>query len=723
MFQAQRQSTSVAAGTSDVAVGFAPFTQLDLQTIWTLVWRGKATILRAVAASLFVAFVFLLVAPRQYTAVTQLLIDPSDLRAVGTDLTSNQIGDAAVIQVESQSRVLTSDSVLGRVVGEQGLADDPEFTAPSLIRELTSGLSSMFAGAPRAAADKKLVALDEFKRHVKVTRTDRTYVIDIDVTSKDADKAARLANAIADAYLAEQTKARSDAARQISQSLSGRLKELQDRVRDAEDKVEAFKAQNNIVDANGSGQLVNEQQLSELDRLLEAARSRTADAQARYEQVERVQQSKDPTGAFPEAVQSPTITALRTQYAEIMRREAEQMATLGARHPAVLDIQAQAERLRGMIADEISRVAASAKNEYETAKANQQTLEQNLETLKHTTIDTSSAMVGLRELQREAQASRAVYETFLARARETGEQERLDTKNIQVITKAIPPLNRSWPPSNPVVALAALFVGLASGTGIVLMRASGEPSQPRWTGIRLFRREPRSAAAPTAAAAEPAIPVLAVLPDIDIAFGLNALAEPNSGLATEMRRVYETLHASHEARGNPRILVVASGDDDDTAMVALMLAALAAASQRVLLVDADLERRTLSAIDADRTEAGLVDVAVGRRMLSDVITHDRETDVNLVSFVAPNSRRDRRISDADVRRAFEQTRRFDMVIVAAMDGSRDPSARFFADLVDHIVLVARADQQGEDDAELFVLGLGQNARKVRGAVLTSAAAA
>src|SRR5208282_4595959 len=149
-------------------------------------------------------------------------------------------------------------------------------------------------------------------------------------------------------------------------------------------------------------------------------------------------------------------------------------------------------------------------------------------------------------------------------------------------------------------------------------------------------------------------------------------------------------------------------------------AAVAAATQRVLLIDADLKRRTLSAIDADQTEAGLVDVAVGRRELSDVIVRDRETNINLLSFVAPNSRRDRRISDADVKQAFAQTKRFDMVIVAAVDLRSDPSTRFFAGLVDHIVLVAGADEQAERAAEQFVARLGHDARKVRGAVLIGA---
>ncbi len=171
------------------------------------------------------------------------------------------------------------------------------------------------------------------------------------------------------------------------------------------------------------------------------------------------------------------------------------------------------------------------------------------------------------------------------------------------------------------------------------------------------------------------------------------------------------------------MLVVAADDGDDSAAVAPALAVAAAATDRVLLIDADLQRRTLAALDAEPGSAGLVDVAVGHRKLAEVITRDRATDINLVPFVAPASRRDRRINDADVRRAFNETQRFDLVIVAAIATDRDPSIRFFASLVDHIVLVARADEHDAEAAERFIAQIGRGASKVRGAVLTGAAVA
>ncbi len=578
MFETPRQIRTAVVGDGSFAVAPAPLSQIDFSQLWSVLWRGRITILVSTFAAVALAAMFIVLAPHEYTAVTQILIDPSDLRAVGNDTQPAQASDAALLQVESQVDVLTSDAVLRRVVASEGLDRDPEFVrAPSLFNALL--------GRNAVPGGRTLAALNELKRRVTVKRNERTYVVDIGVTSRDPNKAVRLANAIAQAYLAEQTQVRTDAARQVSQSLSARLKELKDSVREAEEKAEDFKASNNLLTANG--QLVTDQQLVELDNQLGAAHAHTADAKARLDQVEQVQRSKNETGAFPAALQSPTITALRTQYAEIMRREAEQTASLGALHPAVIDIQAQAERLRHMIDDEIDRSAIAARTEYESAKSSEQALAANFATLKQTAVDKSAAMVGLRELERDAQASRDIYQAFLVRARETGAQEQVDTKNIRVLSKADLPQKRSSPPPSLLLALGAMMLGAAAGTGIVLIRPPAAIGARRGGAADTLRKA--AAALGFWPGGASGVPVLAVLPAADVWFGLEAIDDPASPFGKEMRKVYDEVRASHVSRGSASVLVLAADDEDDTATVALTFAAVAAATQRVLLIDADLQ--------------------------------------------------------------------------------------------------------------------------------------
>ncbi len=600
MFEAPRQFRSAVVGNGNIAVGLAPLSQIDPQQILRQLWRGRATILLTTLAALALAVMFLALVPHQYTAVTQILIDPTDLRAVGNETTPpNQMSDAALLQVESQVQVLSSDAVLRRVVQSEGLENDPEFArGPSLL--------SVLMGRDALPGGSTLAALNELKRRVVVKRAERTFVVDVNVTSRDPRKAVRLANAVAQAYLTEQTDVRAAAARQVSKSLSSRLKELKDRVRDAEDRVEAYKARNNLVAANG--QLVTEQQITDLNNQLATARARSAEAKARLDQVETVQRRKGELGAFPEAIQSPTITALRSQYAEIVRREAEQKTTLGDRHPAVIEIEAQAERLRGVIDTEINRIALSARAEYQSAKSSEQTLADNIDALKRSALANNQALVGLRELERDVQASRSVYEAFLVRARETGEQEQLDTKNIRVLTKADLPQRRSSPPPSLIVALAAMMLGAAAGTGVVLVRPPGDDKASRGYAGTPGKMSWRKMMGVISMGLWPAetVPVLAVLPAADVSFGLTAAEDPKSPFGREIRKVYDELQASHAAPGNPSVLVVAADDDDDSATVALTLAAVAAATDHVLLIDADLERRTLAALDAEPSGAGLV---------------------------------------------------------------------------------------------------------------------
>src|ERR1700677_4361299 len=100
MFEVPRQIRTAVVGTGNLSDGFAPLSQIDFSKIWSVLWRGRATILYATITALAVAVLFVALAPHEYTAVTQILIDPTDLRGVGNDTTqAAQLSDAALMQV------------------------------------------------------------------------------------------------------------------------------------------------------------------------------------------------------------------------------------------------------------------------------------------------------------------------------------------------------------------------------------------------------------------------------------------------------------------------------------------------------------------------------------------------------------------------------------------------------------------------------------------------
>lgn len=452
-----------AVDSGGAASAARPVEELDL----SFLWRRKWWIATSVAVALVACFVADLAITPRYRAVAQILIGPVDLRVVEKDVMPlAQTADANVIQVESETRVLTSDKVLLRVVEGEQLASDPEFsTRRGAFGQAIAAVFAPLARSPdgRPEPGPEIVALRALKRDVIAVRGERTYVVDLVVETEDADKSARIANAVARAYLDEQSAARTAAARRASESLIARLAELKSKVQRAEENVQRYKSDNDMIGAGGM--VVQEQQLAELNKLLTAARARTAEAKARYDQVAELERKGLDAGSTSEAVGSNTIGRLREQYGQAARLEASLSAKLGPRHPDVQDIHAQARNALRLVTEEIKRVAAADRADYEAALANEQALAAKLDRLKRDSMGMSLASVRLRELEREVEASRAVYEAFLVRARETQEQERLDTANVRVISDAQVPIERSWPPRRLVMFAAAAGLGLAAGIG------------------------------------------------------------------------------------------------------------------------------------------------------------------------------------------------------------------------------------------------------------------
>jgi succinoglycan biosynthesis transport protein ExoP len=434
--------------------------------------RSKLYPLAGVLAALVVASIMELVVTPRYRASIQILLAPTDLRLVEKSvLPPAQASDANVMQVESETRVLTSDRVLRRVVRNEHLTDDAEFQLRGAwgLDGLIGSLRSIVGTRPEQAktVDRELDALRLLQRKINAKRAERTYVVDVAVESSDPAKSARIANSIGTAYVDEQADARAEAARRGTESLSARLNEQRERVRQAEEQVELYKAQHNIV--GPAGRLVDEQQLTELNNQLIAARGRTAEAKARYEQVLQSRRAGLDQGAVPEAVQSSTLGLLRDQYGTIARQEANLAAELGPRHPSVIEARAQLSKAQQQIGDETARIAEASRIGYERALANENALASSLAVLKQRSIDTGLASVKLRELEREAEASRAVYQSFLVRTREISEQERLDTANVRILADAEPPPGRSWPPRRTLMLPALLMLGLLGGIGLAYL--------------------------------------------------------------------------------------------------------------------------------------------------------------------------------------------------------------------------------------------------------------
>src|SRR5260370_8441864 len=174
--------------------------RLALGTDLMFIWRRKGLIAFTVAAALLLSVGADLVITPKYRAVSQIFIGPVDLRVVEkTVMPPAQTADANVIQVESETRILTSDRVLLRVVQNEKLTADPEFGAGG--RSLMSRLRvALGLGSEAKTGDPELAALRQLQRDVSAKRSERPYVVDLTVDTADPAKSPRTPNSIPPPY-------------------------------------------------------------------------------------------------------------------------------------------------------------------------------------------------------------------------------------------------------------------------------------------------------------------------------------------------------------------------------------------------------------------------------------------------------------------------------------------------------------------------------------------
>lgn len=446
---------------------------LDVHSVLAVVrlrlWRITAT---AGLFALGVAVVIPIV-PKRYTAETQIFIEPTDLRVVDKSvIDSNQLNDTANSQVESQSRILVSRTVLAHVVDQQSLTADIEFNGeqPTLLSTVVGLMTTPVASqtTSRENGNVSVVTVDNLRRHVKVERLPQSFIVELSVSTDDANKSAHLANAITQAYLEEEAASQAITARRASDSLSAQLDSLGESARAAEEKVQHFKQKHQIVVA--AGQSVIETQTAEFDNQLVLAHTRTAAAKVRFDQTKKMLATGFDAGELPESIMSPIVSRLRDQYADAARREAVLAASLGPQHPALIQARSDLAKARELLNEEIVRIARSSKDDYDRAVADEASLANSLQASKDEVLKAGDAEVVLRELQRDAEAKRNDYEALAVRSREIGEQAWIDTNNIRVISEAAAPSNRSFPPPTSLILSGAFILAFGASSARAVLR-------------------------------------------------------------------------------------------------------------------------------------------------------------------------------------------------------------------------------------------------------------
>jgi succinoglycan biosynthesis transport protein ExoP len=462
--------------------------------------------------------------------------------------------------------------------------------------------------------------------------------------------------------------------------------------------IQKFTADNDLVAAGGK--LLNEQQLGEVNSQIVAARAETARAEARYARIKSIIDNHQTDAVVTEAIGNQTIEQLRTKFLAAAKREAEFAPRLGPTHGAVTALRMEMREYERLMFDELSRIAQSYLSEQIIAQAKEKSLRGSLEGLVGTSTSANETAVALRELERESETYRTLYQTFLQRYQEAVQQQSFPITDARVISGALRPGAPSHPRPTLILALA-LMLGVVLGAGLGAIRELRD---------RAFRTEEQ-------VRDELGLEFLGMLPFVspgrkrkawikrtppkDEKEGQllqessdlmrHALLHPLSGFAETLRAIKIAADLTLSGR-KPKIVGVISvlPNEGKSAISKNLGSLLSHLGAHTLLIDADLRNPGLTRAIAPRAEQGLVQAVLEGVPITDLLLHEQESKLLVLPAVVHRrlSHTAEFLASAGMKSVMQQAaQQFEWIVVDLPPLGPVVDARAVATQIDAFVLV------------------------------------
>ncbi|MEQ8357008.1 MAG: Wzz/FepE/Etk N-terminal domain-containing protein [Kiloniellaceae bacterium] len=708
---------------------------LSLLQVLGVLWRRKAIIVVCIVLALSGAIIANGVITPRYTATASLIVEPRQQKVIEIESVISNL-PVSLETMQSEVQVIKSPAVARRVVDGLGLSALAEFD-PSLlparknlggdfkaaVKELFQPVIAWLRDEPAGRRGTELAQgpgdwdlpveggsggrgesriVGRFLSNLDVAIQGASRVIEVSYTTTDPRLSQQIANAVADEYLSDQVRLKTDALAGANSFLGGRIEELRAAVVAAEREVEQFRETTPIISENDS-ELLAEQIYALNTKQIEAQ----LDLDTVNERMARLRAAvnlRGSTAAFDGAA-STVIDELRLEEMRLRQRESELLSILGPKHPKVVTLRSELKKRRQQMLEEAGRQITSLQSEKEIAQQRLASIRASLEGLQADSDTLNSSQIQLRALQREADATQEVFESFLARYKETS-QLGDDQAQSRILSLASIPTGPSFPKTKLNYAVA-LVLGSGIGGLIILLLELSVP------GFRSPEELQQAAG----------LPVLAVVPRVSarkvLGVGLDRFLEeePNSAFAEAHKGVFAALKVDRRAFELGHVLLVTSSvpNEGKSIFSRSLCGSLAGSGLNVLRIDCDLRA------SEEERRLGISDYILADCPLEQVVQVDEDsgqsvimpgTRVNDPHSVLRSPRLARFIDAA--------SRQYDLVCLDAPPVLAVSDAATLAELADQTVVVVRWQRTPRRFVAATLERLRRNRTHLSGVVMTQA---
>lgn len=599
---------------------------IDLRHYWRVLMRFKWGIMGLGFLSAVATALVMISADNIYESSATLLIESNK-----PNITS--IEDIYGIDTQSreyfstQFELLKNRSLAERVIRDLNLTSNSEFIPEESSgfnfspRAFISGLLSSARPETRIQASAEQVlqsqVLTSFSAKLTISPVRNTDLVTITFESTDPQLAADVANRLGNAYIENSLEQRLTSTQLASNWMSERLIGLRDSLDASEQRLQSFLETEQLVDIEGVAAL-NIQELDELTTQNNEARQGRAETETIYNQLQQLQGSASIDAlSIPAVLNHPAMVRVRDNMDDVEQQIADLSQRYGRNHPRMIALNAQREEVQRTLERQVQQVLGAIENDYRTAVVNERLTLQRLDQAKLDFQNVNRKGFELRELEREVDTNRRLYDVFFTRLAETNETDDFQATNAIVVDPAVPAIQPSKP-RRSLITLIAMAAGLMLGIMLAFLRDMldntvhspaeiEERLEAATLGVVPFVKENKAAAKKGRLAY------------------LGFQEDSQSSFSEALRTIRTGIMLSSLDEPYKLIEVTSSIPNEGKTTVAINLASVLGQMKRTLLIDGDLRRPSLAkSLGLDPHAPGLTNVMAGTAELKDCVHANKE---------------------------------------------------------------------------------------------------
>ncbi|GAB1384026.1 MAG TPA: polysaccharide biosynthesis tyrosine autokinase [Ottowia sp.] len=623
---------------------------IDLRDLWRMVVKHKWLLLSVALAGLLAALLVSFIRTPLYQAATTLQVDKRAASVVkfGQELDSGADLDERT-GMGTQLELLKSRVLAERVIDElrlDRLLSSRRSADPGLARdaEPAAAESATADGEPEAGIGKwvdrikdswsklrepalnsesklsREEVLKVFRATVQAEQVRNSRILKVTVDNPDPQLAARIANTMAQSFIALNLERRLESSSYAKSFLEQQLAQTKAKLEESERRLNQYARQHNILTLDEKTNVVN-QTFTEFSNALAKAEQERIKYESEYQAI------KSAPDTARQVLESRTIQEYKTQRSKLDAEYQQNLKIYKEDFPRMQQLRAQINDLDSKIQSEVSSILQSVSNQMVVAQRQEALIKGRLQQTRQEIVRGQDQGVNYNLLKREVDTNRELYDGLLQQVKEVGVAGGVETNNIQVVDKADAPLF-PYKPNISLNAAIGLLAGLTLGLMLIFLMESLDDS------IKFADEVEKNFM----------VPLLGVIPDIREksklpSVALMAYLEPRGHLAEAYRSVRTALQFSTSDGAPRRLLVTSTTKNEGKSTTALALAInFAQLGVPVVLVDADMRNPTLHKFVAKTNGYGLSNYLSGHESKEELVRKSAIKNVSIVTAgpVAPS---------------------------------------------------------------------------------------